>query len=461
MKENICIEDPILKFLNNAAVSFPKNWGEASTMPFDVSKKRNEAMEETQMKVTQVMSTMYYHIPLLGHHTAELHAVQFAAGLCTILHKASIWYRRQATVLQVIIRVLILTACTVSLITPRPATVGDGEDQPKNIFSTLNILLPIGVAVMTSVFGLYKPMDKFVATFTAEKLIESEIYRYCTRTGIYKPNRIQCRHHREQFARQCEKIWQDLSVSGAVVGVKCLGGQRVSDLKQGSNRNVIHVEPPLNFLPLEHRETPTRTSPEPHDHENNINDVENAEGRASGNAKEPAPDTTTQQKSGDTKDPKPYKPDIPLLGSKYLEKRIDYEIEIIEGKPPKYTVVHCTVQFVVVAISAAGGVMAYFDVSLWLPLLLAVSAVLEFWINYSATDVQVANLQATMASLTKLKMWWLGLSPVQQWMPTFQEHLVQSGEEAIIHMHNAYVQGAMRLVAPPNTMTDDRQPQPS
>ena len=115
----------------------------------------------------------------------------------------------------------------------------------------------------------------------------------------------------------------------------------------------------------------------------------------------------------------------------------------------------------VVAISAAGGVMAYFDVSLWLPLLLAVSAVLEFWINYSATDVQVANLQATMASLTKLKMWWLGLSPVQQWMPTFQEHLVQSGEEAIIHMHNAYVQGAMRLVAPPNTMTDDRQPQPS
>ena len=334
LKENICIENPILKFLNNAAVSFPKNWGEASTLSFDVSKKREEAMEETQMHVTQVMSTMYYHIPLLGHHTAELHAVQFAAGLCTILHKASIWYRRQATVLQVIIRVLILTACTVSLITPRPAAVGDGEDQPKDIFSTLNILLPIGVAVMTSVFGLYKPMDKFVATFTAEKLIESEIYRYCTRTGIYKPNRIQCRHHREQFARQCEKIWQDLSVSGAVVGVKCLGGQRVSDLKQGSKRNVIHVEPPLSFLSLEHRETPTRTSPEPHDHENNINDIENAEGGAPGNAKEPARDTTTEQKLGDTKEHKPYKPDIPLLGSKYLENRIEHELKASKENSP-------------------------------------------------------------------------------------------------------------------------------
>lgn len=82
----------------------------------------------------------------------------------------------------------------------------------------------------------------------------------------------------------------------------------------------------------------------------------------------------------------------------------------------------------------------------WVPLILAISAALEYSTAYLHLDTGIPNLNAAATELTNIESWWNGLSLIQSRQLGIRDILVHRTESAIISYYTQHA-GATKLLA--------------
>ena len=84
-----------------------------------------------------------------------------------------------------------------------------------------------------------------------------------------------------------------------------------------------------------------------------------------------------------------------------------------------------------------------FEQPAYTPIVLAVVAVIEFSVQYMQLESELPAANATTLALTRVLVWWDGLSLIQQRMPSSKHKLVDLVETALLLQEEGFVQGAL------------------
>ena len=77
------------------------------------------------------------------------------------------------------------------------------------------------------------------------------------------------------------------------------------------------------------------------------------------------------------------------------------------------------------------------------PIVLAIVAVIEFAVQYMQLESELPAANATTLALTRVLVWWDGLSLIQQRMPAAKDRLVDVVESALVMQQQGFVQVAI------------------
>ena len=105
---------------------------------------------------------------------------------------------------------------------------------------------------------------------------------------------------------------------------------------------------------------------------------------------------------------------------------------------------HNLCRLLIIVITAASSALVAFELEFLVPVLLAVAALLDFFISWRSLDTEPATLNATTAVLTQLLLYWDGLSLIKRRMPETKEYLVDTAESALLLQHKATVQASLQ-----------------
>ena len=75
--------------------------------------------------------------------------------------------------------------------------------------------------------------------------------------------------------------------------------------------------------------------------------------------------------------------------------------------------------------------MAPFDLQIWTPVILAISAAVQAWMAYVQDDKRLELTTTSVHSLHALLVWWNGLTTIQRRMATNGNYLVKETEKTI------------------------------
>ena len=82
-------------------------------------------------------------------------------------------------------------------------------------------------------------------------------------------------------------------------------------------------------------------------------------------------------------------------------------------------------------------------ISLLNPVVLALTGTVEAYMAYTQLETDLPAINGVVLALTRVLLWWDGLSLIQQRMPATRDRLVETCETAMLLRHNGYAAGAL------------------
>jgi hypothetical protein len=426
------------KFADTAR-NFPEGFNEDSVLVVDMDSRRPLIIEQLQDDITRVMSCVYDGVPELGGQEAERKVLQHADRLQRILLGASDYFSLKSTAMQVAMRILLLASSVLALLQTHLASTG-GHEESVLWLSRVNVLLPISVGIITSVYTALRPLHKFSLTFAAAKRMESEMYYYRTRAGHYSGSTSKLRN-RKQFAASCEEIWTQVATSdvatGTITGSRRSAHQLALVFSEEEAADERQMKSSRVTLPMKSNRVTLPPFPSA---------AETVGRKAATTSKSKSKSEGNNQVVPELRNvkSKSYGSRLKNINAdEYMSERIMPQLVTNQEDAPHLARRHQALVLIVIFITGAGSAVVAFGAALWLPALLAIVGLVEFVISYQCLESQLPNVNACTATLTGLLFWWDGLSLIQQRMPSTKDRLVQMAETAILLQHQAYAQDAL------------------
>ena len=426
-----------LKEARTVALNFPERFNKDAVLSIPVGVDEQSdgnvsgssfSVEKLQDDITKVMASVYDHVPELGGREAERRALRHAATSKDLLERAAKRYRLEATSIQTLLRLVFV--CTAS------GAIAQSELEHEDKLSggglqRVNVALPLIMSFLITLYSTYRPMQKFAALWAAAKRLEGEAYRFRTRTGAYRAAQSSAKGsgHRQRFATACEDIFRDVSASDVRGGTLTLVNV---DTWADAVESVEAVAPSKGRAATKKgsEEVPTsRTARRAAGHHVRI---EPDEGEASAE-----PETAAVLDDGFTV----------LSADKYLRERLIPALRRSQQRAPMLSRRLKLLQALTLLGSAVVVTLQSFELPAYTPIVLAIVAVIEFSVQYMQLESELPAANATTLALTRVLVWWDGLSLIQQRMPSSKHKLVDLVETALLMQEEGFVQGALANLA--------------
>lgn len=183
---------------------------------FDVT--QNEDVSRMQDIITKAMSTPFEGATELGGVEKDLAVIHQATSIVEALKDARNRYRYHSLIFQVMIRLVIFLTVVLTVL---QTTKVDEADDSYSALKVVNTILPLVGSALLAVEAAFRPAFKHAALLLAEKRVESEMYRYKTRTGVYRMKggvAGQYKRVRAIFAENCQEIFHECMQSDLSTG---------------------------------------------------------------------------------------------------------------------------------------------------------------------------------------------------------------------------------------------------
>ena len=99
----------------------------------------------------------------------------------------------------------------------------------------------------------------------------------------------------------------------------------------------------------------------------------------------------------------------------------------------------------VVLLNSSTAILVVNKLAVLVPLMLSITALLEFLIGYMQLETIIPATNASNATLVNLLLWWDGLNVIQQRMPKSKTLLVEGAEAALLMQYETAVQAGLAM----------------
>ena len=199
------------------ACNFPEHFNPSAALVIEVgapegsrfsltnfSPEAGDSVDLLQDQITKVMASVFDNVPELGGVEADARSVRHALTLQSNLLSGATRYRREGSIIVTITRVLgFATSIAAAMRVDEQSGIKDDA-----WLKWVAMVLPLLLGVSASVLTTYRPIQKFAALKTAASEIESEIYRFRTRSRPYYASKSTAsgKGHRQLFSSTCDRI---------------------------------------------------------------------------------------------------------------------------------------------------------------------------------------------------------------------------------------------------------------
>ena len=372
------------------------------------------------------MASVYDKVPELGGIEADRRSVRHALALQQHLHNGAQRQRWEATVIVSIMRLLFVG-------TAISAALKEQAGQENEGVRWVAITLPLLLGIMTTIYATYRPIQKFAALKSAAAEIESEIFRFRTRTRPYYASKstVHGKGHRSLFASACERI-----LSTHLTGDVRVGATRFADAEKWLLNPVLPVKDvEEGILTQAAGAQQSRAAPRHSAGQPSASSDRAAAPSSSGVWRTPRDVTSSRSSVAD---------DVTsmLSAEEYTRSRVLHELRLAQSAAPRISRQLKLLQLLV-TLGAAVMVVFQSELPLWTPVVLASISTFEFVISYQQLESTLPAVNATAVAILRVLVWWDGLSLIQQRMPASKDRLVDVVETALVMQHQGFVQGAI------------------
>jgi hypothetical protein len=120
-----------------------------------------------------------------------------------------------------------------------------------------------------------------------------------------------------------------------------------------------------------------------------------------------------------------------LTADEYVRIRIYPVLASFLEKVPTFSNRVNTISVIVIGLSVTSAVFSAFDLVLWIPVAMAVSAFLTSWQSFSSVDTRLGQTNAAINQLNQLMIWWDSLTMIEKRVGANKEFLVMTTETAV------------------------------
>lgn len=241
------------------ACNFPEHFNPAASLVIEVgapkgakfsltnfSPEAGDSVDRLQDQITKVMASVFDNVPELGGVEADARSVRHALALQSNLLWGATRYRREGSIIVTITRVLGFATSVAAALRADQQSDMANEMWLKWVAMALPLLLGVSASVLTT----YRPIQKFAALKSAASEIESEIYRFRTRSKPYYPCKSTAsgKGHRQLFSSTCDRI-----LATHMSGDGALSAERLVNADQWLPKVVASVTPAAEPTPAGQR----------------------------------------------------------------------------------------------------------------------------------------------------------------------------------------------------------------
>lgn len=409
---------------------------------FDVG--RDIDLDHMKERISQVIGTVFDFYPEVGGESKDMDVLKYCEKQLDQVKSAKLWYRVNTGIVQYMMRALFIASITLAIIQGSivkdptkeqglSALSGINALKDKSVFEITTLVCVVVATVFHAVDSYMRPSLKYASLLLAQARLESEVFRFKTRTGKYRllDDDGTKRDIRVLFTKRCQLIFDD-----------CLQ----SDFSDGS----------LKFLPFcckkttykyEYESVPKRnrriknklsdeqlleTSPDSsYDLEGgSVKELKHIDSTTSSKSSGSYMITSHQQLSSLFQSPS--YGDRCLSFDDYVAQRLQKELNQSESQLPLFTFFRTILQLIVIALTASCALLVIYDKIRWVPIALAGAATSEFFLQFYHLTTRVPVLNASTRALRDVKTWEQGLTHVQTRLPSKKNELVDRCEVAIL-----------------------------
>ena len=283
----------------------------------------------------------------------------------------------------------------------------------------------------------YRPIQKYAALKCASHEIESEAFRFRTRTRPYYASKSTAsgKGHRQLFAAACNRV-----LATHLSGDVRVGAARLADTELW----VHHDEGDSGAGISGERRTTSSAS------RAGVRSRMVAPADGAGSTVPPVAPSWPSVVSGGGTAAGTRRAEVAISpGSTKMLSADDYTqlralpaLREAQAAAPRISMQLKLLQFLVI-VGSALMVMFQSELPLWTPVVLAAVSSIEFVIGYQQLESKLPAVNATALAIMRVLIWWDGLSLIQQRMPASKDHLVDVVESALVMQHQGFVQGAI------------------
>ena len=360
-------DQALLEKCVNMLLNFPSEYNRDAVVILRADRKPN--IEDVQVKLMKGLAAVHSFALGMGgkgDRTRIRHAKNIQARLVDAANSA--W--SNGIMLQSLLRFLILSTVILAIFHAFILTTGaDDIEQKREMIGFSLVLLPLIAGIVGSVYTICNPLKKYTATLAAAMRLEGEIFKYRARCGLYRNTKTTNNEIIcEVFSERCKKIWAQCNDANLLEGTCCRSNG---------------LEARRDWEDLSDADTHDSLQSQP----------------------------------------------VLLDATRYVSLRLKAKLHDLRATATPRSTMHRVAQVAALMMVAASTALASFDESAWIPALLAIACIIEFFdaVVFRLED-QVSAMTATGDQLTQLLFWWDGLSPVKQCLSTNKDKLVEHTE---------------------------------
>jgi len=418
-------------------------------------------MDDMKDRISEVIGTVFDLYPEVGGDEKDAEALRFCDNLSDQVKGAKGRYKFYSIVVQILMRTMILLI--VSLATTdftlnnnnNQVDTADGTDAGDGSIGVLQLITLISALIGAALYlidAYCRPSLKYAALLLAESRLESETFRFKTRTGEYRllDSSGTKRDIRAIFTKNSQRLFDECVQSDFAhaslkplwpYGKKDKAEENVVKRSRGIPRGIdsydsssFHMSTPSSSYELESGSSKSKPVSSKDMQKFSSKDIQKI-------------DSALSSKSTSSSFFPPSQRDLSsiqclsysdrcLSFDDFIMKRLQPALQESEHNLPLYTFFKNMTHLVVIGLTSGCALLVIFGQIQWIPLALAGASSAEFILHFFHLTTRVSVLNVSTRELRQVNTWEQGLNAIQTRLPSKKNELVDRCENAILSSYD-------------------------
>lgn len=361
----------------------------------------HDSIENIQNNVTKNMNSLFDDFQELGgKREDEMRLTQAWVKYHMLKKNAKCLYRKANIYIYLMAFMSFATTVVASL----------AEYLNNHWLAIASVALPIVTGIFVTIMYTFKPINKWAVCESSSRLILAEIYKFRTRTGIYRVsrkmgntnNKDEHKRARKLFSEELIKVWQNIELSEMKLGSFSMTNidkrsvnkiiKRVQDEEQNAYKKSKHLY--QNFY--------------------NIMD--------------------------ETIDESNVFPYERMAIETYVKTRLHSIVQKHKRRGPILERSVQILQIIIFIITASGAFLSHLGYVYWVPLTMSFSATIVTIMEQKQLIFRLSSTNTVLIQMEQLLCYWQGLSIIERRKHSNATFIVETAENAILNELSGYIQ---------------------